>query len=720
MTSLFLEFLNMSISASWLIAAVIVIRLVLGKAPKGLRYILWALVAIRLLCPFSIESTLSLIPSAETISEESVYSDSPVINTGNIVVDQSDDVENMLMQENTPIVPEKNENPMPSILSIAAWVWGVGIVVMLAYSLISYIRLRSIVNVSVLKQDNLWLCDEIQSPFILGLIRPRIYLPSNITEAQIPYVVAHENQHLKYHDNWWKPLGFAILALHWFNPLVWAAYILLCRDIELACDERVIQSLNEDEKKQYSKSLLLCSNPRHVISACPVAFGEIGVKERIKSILNYKKPSVWIVGVGIVLCMVIAICFMTNPKENSEGDTENVESTEDTEDVEESESAENIDASEKIEESTELTGDHISVGDTLEQAELDWFENYFFNTEDNHMPNFFLASEYNTPKEVDFSSLFNNGSDGRGGGEITQEERDLLLQVWGEIYTDVSRATTEEINAVLQKYTGLTLEETNKVNIDSLVYLEEYDAYYRMAGDTAYVPCDILAGWMNEDGTITLRYKDGLSSNTTIYLVTLKEESDTYHFISNVKEELVVEVDVPDEELSLMQKVLLNKAEYNGGLKLADVVGMLGNPYEGSVNFYLVDFDQDGNDEVGIEYSGLVLILREKDGNIYGYSEYFRGMNPVYTDGTFSGSGGAAHSGFYGNVDFSENSFAYEVITSVSYGNEANLYYKGGEPTDGIATEITEEEYNQIMSAYEQVEVVKYEFTVENILKYVK
>lgn len=344
MEGLLFEVLNMSISASWLILAVILIRFLLekAKAPKGIRYVLWALVAIRLLCPITIESGLSLVPSAETFSEEVLYGENPTINSGVEAVDNAINPmfsEGLSPEENPDSVIGENsdeaesvgvvdgadgvlneDNPIQIFMDGAAFVWGLGVIVMLVYTLKSYLRLRNTVDVSIHLRDNLWICDEIQSPFILGLLNSRIYLPSHIDEEQIPYIVAHENEHLKYHDNWWKPLGFGILAIHWFNPLVWVAYILMCRDIELACDERVIRHMNNEEKKKYSESLLLCSRPRHLISACPVAFGEIGIKERIKSVVNYKKPATWIVGIGVVLCVVVAVCFLTNPFAESDED----------------------------------------------------------------------------------------------------------------------------------------------------------------------------------------------------------------------------------------------------------------------------------------------------------------------------------------------------------------------------------------------------------------
>ena len=312
MDAVFLEILNMSISAGWLITIVFVLRLLFQKAPKSFNYILWALVAIRLICPFTIESVLSLVPSAEVVPTEIMYSRTPEVETG---IDAVDTVINPVITGSmAPAEIGLSINPMQVAMFIASAVWMIGIAGMLLYMGISYLMLRWKVRASMHLQENVWICDAIDSPFILGMINPRIYLHSDIEEGQIPYIVAHEKEHLKYRDYLWKPLGFIVLAVHWFNPLVWLSYICMCRDMELACDERVIRSMNVNEKKMYSNVLLACSAKRRVVSACPVAFGEVGIKQRIKSVVNYKKPAFWIICVAFVVCVVVGVCFLTNPK----------------------------------------------------------------------------------------------------------------------------------------------------------------------------------------------------------------------------------------------------------------------------------------------------------------------------------------------------------------------------------------------------------------------
>lgn len=320
METLFLTLLNMSISASWLVLAVILFRFVFKKAPKALTCLLWALVAVRLLCPFSVESVLSLIPSAETVPVESLTAETPYIHSGftmlNSVVN-----ENLKLVPNTPVVVVPSTEtqaavvytPMQLLNFWATVVWLCGVLVTITYTIISYMRIYRKVRVSVPYCGNIRFCDAIVSPFILGIFRPRIYLPSSVDMVQAEYIIAHERAHLKRRDHWWKPLGFAILTVYWFNPVLWIAYILLCRDIELACDERVIRSMNGEDKKAYTSALLNCSVSRSMVTACPLAFGEVGVKGRIKSVLNYKKPAFWLVAVAIVACIATAICFLTNP-----------------------------------------------------------------------------------------------------------------------------------------------------------------------------------------------------------------------------------------------------------------------------------------------------------------------------------------------------------------------------------------------------------------------
>ena len=311
MAAVFLKLLNLSISASWLVLAVLVLRLVSKRSPKWMNVLLWGIVALRLMLPFSIESALSLIPSAETVSPAVVQFDpAPTITSGVSVIDNA---VNPALSEHFAAAPTASVNPLYVWTEIAGWVWLIGLGAMLLYALVSYLRLRRRVSVSLCVRENIYLCDAISSPFILGVVKPHIYLPSGLDEVQRQNVLAHEQAHLARRDHWWKPLGFALLAVYWFNPVLWLAYTLLCRDIELACDERVIRTMDESAVKTYSTVLLACSMPRKAVISCPLAFGEVGVKERVRNALHYKKPAFWVVAASVAVCVVVAVCFLTNP-----------------------------------------------------------------------------------------------------------------------------------------------------------------------------------------------------------------------------------------------------------------------------------------------------------------------------------------------------------------------------------------------------------------------
>ena len=311
MAAVFLKLLNLSISASWLVLAVLVLRLVSKRSPKWVNVLLWGIVALRLMLPFSIESALSLIPSAETLSPEVVRFDpAPTITSGVSIIDNA---VNPSLSGHFAATPEASVNPLYVWTEIAGWVWLIGLGAMLLYALVSYLRLRRRVSVSLCVRENIYLCDAISSPFILGVVKPRIYLPSGLDEVQRQNVLSHERAHLARRDHWWKPLGFVLLAVYWFNPVLWLAYTLLCRDIELACDERVIRTMDESAVKTYSTVLLACSMPRKAVITCPLAFGEVGVKERVRNALHYKKPAFWVVAASVTVCVVVAVCFLTDP-----------------------------------------------------------------------------------------------------------------------------------------------------------------------------------------------------------------------------------------------------------------------------------------------------------------------------------------------------------------------------------------------------------------------
>ena len=310
MGDIFLKTLNMSIAASWLILAVVLLRFILKKAPKWVAVLLWGIVALRLVVPFSFESALSLIPSAETFNAHNIQYETPAINSGIPAVNNA---VNPVLGETFAPNSVGSINPLYIWTLVVSAIWLVGIAAMLLYAVISYVRVRRSVAERVPYKENIFLCDHMKSPFILGLVRPKIYLPSNMDTMAMEPVIAHEKAHLARRDHWWKPLGFLILTVHWFNPLCWVAYVLLCRDIEMACDEKVIRQMDLDGKKQYSTALLECSVQRRLVTICPLAFGEVGVKERVKNVLNYKKPAFWLIVAAVIACAVVTVCFATNP-----------------------------------------------------------------------------------------------------------------------------------------------------------------------------------------------------------------------------------------------------------------------------------------------------------------------------------------------------------------------------------------------------------------------
>ena len=311
MNELFLKIINMSISASWLILAVLILRLVLKKAPKWVNVLLWGIVAVRLICPLSFESALSLIPSSETIPLDIEMAAKPTIDSGVPAINSV--VNPVLFSFAPPQHVLTSANPLQIWIPILNIIWLIGVGALLLYTAVSYWRLCRKVDTAVRYKGNIFQSENVSSTFVLGIIKPRIYLPFNMNGQDLEHVVAHEQAHIRRKDHWWKPLGFLLLTIHWFNPLMWLAYVLLCRDIEFACDEKVIKELGNEQRADYTQALVVCSVNRRMIAACPLAFGEVGVKDRVKSVMNYKKPAFWIIILAVIACVIVAVCFLTNP-----------------------------------------------------------------------------------------------------------------------------------------------------------------------------------------------------------------------------------------------------------------------------------------------------------------------------------------------------------------------------------------------------------------------
>lgn len=320
MADVFIKTLNMGIAASWLILAVVVLRVILKRAPKRFRLLLWAVVGLRLVLPVSIESALSLVPSTQTLPEDVMYAAAPELNTG---IAALNDAINPAFTAAFAPEPAASANPLQVLLPVASVIWLAGAAAMLLWALVSWLRLRRRVADAVLLEGNVFESERVASPFVLGLIRPRIYLPFGLDEGAREQVLTHERAHIARGDHVIKPLGWLILAVYWYNPLVWLAYALFCRDIELACDERVIRRLPVSGRADYSQALLDLSRPHHGVGACPLAFGESAVKCRVKSVLTYKRPAFWLIMLAAVLCIGAAVCFLTDPKAEADDSVQN-------------------------------------------------------------------------------------------------------------------------------------------------------------------------------------------------------------------------------------------------------------------------------------------------------------------------------------------------------------------------------------------------------------
>ena len=314
MGAVFLKLLNMSITAGWLIMAVLCVRLLFLKVSKRVNCLLWGIVAIRLICPFSIESPFSIVPSAEpikssTVVEGKVQNYIPSIDSRLTIVENTI---NPMLTETFAYHESNSVAPLQIVTYVVGLVWGGGMVLLIIGAIGSAGKLHKLVREAVRIRDNIYICDAVKSPFVLGIVRPRVYLPSALSGAQMPYILAHESAHLQRKDHWWKVLGYLLLCIYWFHPLCWLSYSLFCKDIELACDEKAAKDMTFQEKKEYSKVLLSCARPRSLIMVCPLAFGEVGVRKRVKSVLRYKKPALWVLAAAAVVLVILAVCFLTN------------------------------------------------------------------------------------------------------------------------------------------------------------------------------------------------------------------------------------------------------------------------------------------------------------------------------------------------------------------------------------------------------------------------
>ncbi|WP_297289246.1 M56 family metallopeptidase [uncultured Flavonifractor sp.] len=311
MEELFLTVVNLSLTAGWLVLAVLALRLLLRKAPRWSFCLLWGLVALRLMFPFSLESSFSLIPSAQPLPREILSTATPQIQSGIPAVNSA---VNPILQEALAPAAGASVNPTQVWSFLLSRIWLAGIAGLLLYALVSTLLLKRRLATATLLEDNIRQSEQVGSPFVLGLFRPVIYLPYHIPEQDLTYVLTHERTHIRRLDHWWKLLGYVLLSIYWFNPLMWVAYVLFCRDLEGACDEKAIRTLDQQARKGYSTALLNCSIHRRPAAPCPLAFGEAGVKSRVKAVMHYRKPAFWIVVIALIACAIAALCFLTSPK----------------------------------------------------------------------------------------------------------------------------------------------------------------------------------------------------------------------------------------------------------------------------------------------------------------------------------------------------------------------------------------------------------------------
>lgn len=309
MSQVWIKVVNLSIQASWLVLVIILFRLAAAKAPKWSRVLLWGLVGIRLVCPVTLESMLSLVPSAETISPDIMTQTDPSVEIGIPAVNNT---VNPLINYSFSPNPGDSANPLQILIPLLSAIWLTGIGLLIIYTIVSYTRLRYRLATAVHLRDNIWQSEWVTSPFVFGLVHPKIYLPFTLDEQTQQAVIAHEQAHLQRKDHWWKPLGFVILSVYWFNPLLWIGYLLFCRDIELACDEKAVREMDASQRADYSQALLDCTAHRHKVSVCPLAFGEVGIRQRVKAVLRYKKPTTWMVAGVLAICCIIAAAFLTS------------------------------------------------------------------------------------------------------------------------------------------------------------------------------------------------------------------------------------------------------------------------------------------------------------------------------------------------------------------------------------------------------------------------
>lgn len=784
MTSVFLHFFNLSVIAGWMVLAVLLLRLCLKKAPRWVTCVLWGLVALRLVVPFTIESPVSLIPTAQmVVSTEDTDSSAPVVNSGMTAIDKplndwlqtpvkpqgTPPVQSPLppVTDTTPDVPEGDTNVTPQppvvdtptapeekpvdtevktvsrierILNIAAPVWLVGIGLMLAYELVSVLRVRRRVWDAVLLRDNVWQSDRVSSPFIFGLFRPRIYVPYDLEESMLEQVLSHERSHLHRRDHWIKPFAFTLLAVYWYNPLLWVAYILLCRDIEVACDERVVRGLDEDARRQYATALLQCGVERRSIAACPLAFGEVSIKQRIKSVLNYRKPLLWVIIASLLACSVAAVCLLTVPiKPDSSKGAVTVALHLETEYMPDELYYFNHNIV------TVTMRDDFVMIDTLgnrigkesyyflyafgddgrAEAQLDrdsdwvWIDTAGAVVGPAEAPSANGSAEIYSSEETQDGKLLFGVKDTATGEPITQpifewinglyapmdyamlaegEHRQVMISPRGEVLVtlpDETRhayATDTHIVCRYQDGTYRLLDSRG-----NLLNQTAFSSISDFSDGLAVVTIGNKMGLISADGTVVFEPQIDIDNPVNKcrplicgeYIACLKQEKLIFYKItrsdnSNGSDQ----TNLPDYFLAVLQNkqaFVMDENHFNGE---AIILSRLLEEYDDYIGQYtLVDMDEDDVPELVVQFRSFNfnLVIRKDGNNYYGYLFSIRAMHSIRTDGTFSWAEAAGYTGC-SRLRFNGDTYQIVKLWHMDEYYSHGSYYIGGE-------EVTKEAY---------------------------
>lgn len=510
MENIFLQILNNAITVGILILVIMLVRVLCRKMPKWITCLLWILVAAKLIMPFPMESIFSLVPTSEPIPAGIAMESNPHISSG---IENVDNLINPALQQH--FAPDKtaSANPLQVWMYVGTVVWLAGTAALLLYALAAYVAVKWKVRASVKVEKNIYECDDIADPFILGIVRPRIYLPSGLDEETKKYVLKHETAHLGRKDYLWKPLGFLILSVYWFQPLCWAAYILMCGDIEYACDEKVIKGETEGARADYCKALLTCSVPRKMIAACPVAFGENGVKGRVKNMMNYKKPTFWISSISIIIVVIVAVCFATSPK-GKEADNEKTALAANSE-METDSAGTNPNETQTDSAPERITREQEALARNLVNTE----QGNIIPVKDNGQDNAELVG-YDT---FDFEGLDIQPRWYDFDGYMLYYAYDIINNEDASVVTvDVKDATSEDFSQVYYKSGENKTEEGSRISMWVMIYLGEYRDF-----------CEVTIGAKGDDKEYRLTLPRNLDVNEQGMVEKVEKLKGRQHLNSN-------------------------------------------------------------------------------------------------------------------------------------------------------------------------------------------